>query len=317
MEVKMKRYAVLFVILTFAAFAWEFGGPEGDWLSATWLPRGELLLTGPNYRGLFIYYGEDRLDTVTLDWKAGYRPAIHDWHVVLVFTGYEDFDSPGRVQVYDLLYLTLDEIYSGQKVGPPVFNENGHVVFSDENYVFVYSHRGYMVDVFLGGANVILPIADGDYFFCDRAGIAYHYEPLTDKQEAIALTDGGRFTFSPVASRDGKYVAFEDIGGAVFLYDVFSRKVTELPKGDRPIFIDEPFGVLQLQLEDDGEDITSSKIIFVAIEDGEIAYVKDVLESTWKYLITHIDFRPGFGLLLTTRDGRIIHERDYEEVLSK
>ncbi len=313
----MKRYAFLLMILAFATFAWEFVGPEGDWLSATWLPRGELLLTGPNYRGLFIYYDEDRLDTVTLDWKAGYRPALNDNLEALVFTGNTNFDSPGRVQVYNLLHLTLDEIYSGQKVGPPVFNENGHVVFSDEKTVFVYSLRGVLVDMFLGGANVILPIADGDYFFCDRAGIAYHYKPQTDKLEAIALTGGGRFTFSPVASRDGKWVAFEDIGGAVFLYDVLSRKVTELPKGDVPIFIDEPFGVLQIQLEDDGEDITSSKIVFVAIEDGEIAYVKDVLESAWKHLVTHIDFRPGFGLLLTTRDGRIIHERDYEEVLSK
>ncbi len=315
----------MFAIITLTASAWDFVDVAEDWLSAKWLPEGEILLTETNYRGLFIHREGEKLDTLTLAWKAGYRPAV-DPSGLVAYTAYEDIDGPGHVRVYDLLDDRAWEIHSGQDIGPVSFSPGAGVVFSNSEEIFVYAPDGSSFQSFPGGAHVVLPVGGGGFFFCDRSGIAYYYEPLTGKPKPIDLPGEGRFTFSPVKSSNGEWVAFEDIGGAVFLFNPYTSDILELPEGDRPIFIEdnnpriqsgEPFGVLQLQLEDDGENITSSKIVYVGIEEGKIAFLKDVLEDVWEHVITDIDYSPWHGLLMTTRDGRLIVEKDCAEVFSR
>ncbi|MGC9314070.1 MAG: hypothetical protein ACP5G4_00415 [bacterium] len=321
------RFAVIILaIIALTASAWDFVDTEGDWLSAKWLPGGEILLTEANYRGLFIHREGEKLDTLTLAWKAGYRPAVDESGLV-AYTAYEDIDGPGHVRVYDLLDDRAWEIHSGQKIGPASFSPGAGVVFSNSEEIFIYAPDGSSFQSFPGGAHVVLPVGGGGFFFCDRSGIAYHYEPLTGKPRPIDLPGTGRFTFSPVKSSYSGWVAFEDIGGAVFLFNPYTRDILELPEGDRPIFIEkpevarnlgrEPFGVLQLQLEDDGENITSSKIIYIGIEEAKIAFVKEVLEDVCEFIITDIDYSPWHGLLMTTRDGRLIVEKDCAEVFSR
>lgn len=321
----MKLTVILLAIIALTASAWDFVETEGDWISAKWLPGGEILLTKANYRGLFIHREGEKLDTLTLAWKAGYRPAVDESGLV-AYTANEDIEGPGHVRVYDLLEDKAREIHSGKDIGPVSFSPGAGVVFSNSEEIFTYSPDGSSFQSFPGGAHVVLPVGGGGFFFCDRSGIAYHYEPLTGKPQPIDLPGEGRFTFSPVKSRYGEWVAFEDIGGAVFLFNPYTSDILELPEGDRPIFVEdnnarilsgEPFGVLQLQLEDDGENITSSKLIYIGIEEGKIAYVKDVLEDVWEHVITEIDYSPWHGLLMTTRDRRLIVEKDCAEVFSR
>jgi len=309
----LRRLCLISILLAGALFAWEFVPADGFWLSAKWLPEGEILLTGTNYRGLFIHREGEQLDTISLDWKAGYRSALSDDGLV-AFTGYEEFDLPGCVRVFDTRTGGTWDLHCGRNIGPPSFSTTGDIVFSNSDEIFIYAPDGRQLIRHTGGAYIVLPVEDGGFFFCDRGGIAYHYTPMDDSPVALKLPGEIRFTFAPEVSRDGRHVVFEDIGGSVFMFNPYEHEIIDLGKGDRPVFVEEPFGVIMLQLEDDGEEITEGRIVFVRIENGEVVSVMSILENLWGHIITNIDYSPLYGLLMTTLDGRIIAVRDLGEV---
>lgn len=301
----------LILVLIFSVgclFAYEFVDTEASWLSASWTNDGDILLTSANYQGLYLLREDGRLDTITDDWKAGYEVAISD-DGKIAFTGYTFIDGEGCVRQYYTEESYLEgAIHCAENLGPPTYDSYGDLVFSDGRQIFTYN--GLQVESHIGGAYLVIPVANG-FFWCDRAGIAYH--SADGKIKEIPLTGQGRFTFAPIVSKDGNFVLFKEISGVQYLYNVVSEELLQMPKGDKPRFVEEPFGILQLQLIDDGKYITESRIEFVRLDDNPSPM--PILEELWGYIINAIDYHPEHGFLLTTNDGRIIVEK--AEVLTK
>ncbi|MCK5832210.1 hypothetical protein KAH81_00920 [bacterium] len=308
------RILLVILFLALSVNAQVFNNPDRFWLSAKWLDNGEILLTEGSYRGLFIYRNDGSLDTITLDWKAGYRPQISNGFIA--YTAYENFDGEGNVFVYDSHKKKNRSIYGDFNLGPPSFNKNGDLVFSDGQKIYTFSIHSELIEVFQGGAYLVVPI-EGGFLWCDRAGVAWSMDTINQQTQQIELGDESKFLFSPVVSKDGKFVLLEDISGVVFLYDVLSRISIKLPYGDKPFFTEKPSGIIQLQLKDDGEEIIQSNIIFVGIEDTTISQAIEIAAEYSEYIITDIDYNPKHGLLLTTSDGQFILDRDCIKEINK
>jgi hypothetical protein len=303
-------WAFFCIISVFIATAVsEPSAPDGFWLDAKWLQDGKILLTGANYRGLYIW-SESGLDTISTDWKAGYRPEISTDGKV-TFTGYAETDGDGVVHLYNLSQRKSSPIYNGYHPGPPVFTPGGDIAFSDGEEIFIYSVDGELIDEFPGGAYLIAALENG-FLWCDRDGRAFRIDGTTGDILPVALDfqiKSEKYIFAPKASTDGRFIVAEELGGSMILFDTHDLSVRHLPIGDTPRFVDNPFGIMFMRLLDDGTEIIDNNLYFFHLDEEHFGEIFEVFKSNPPdMIIINADYSPEFGLLVVSRDGRVFRK---------
>jgi len=314
-------YYIIFIAVTTILItgtpALEPVAQDGEWLEARWLPDGKTMFTGANYRGIYIFDGTE-LDTVTTFWKAGYRAAISPDGEAIAFSGSEGPDRTNALFVYSLKSKTVLLLDNGGDYGPPCWVTSEIISVFDGRDICLFDKTGESLDAFDGGAYVTLvPSLEQGYFWCDRSGNFYRLLPdkKLEKLEYKASVSG--FLFNPITNKSGEYILLEELGGPMVLISLPEFTGLKLPTGDYPSFVEEPFGILYLDMVDDGERITDSRVMFISIDNGEPQNPVELVESSPpERIFTRVDYSVKYGLLLTTQNGFIFRENfDLREAL--
>jgi len=308
----MKNFPVISLILIFciSAFALRQVSQHGYWIEAQWLPDGSILLTGPKYRGIYLRYSDNRLDTVTDDWKAGYKPAYVPNLNAIAFSGTPDIDKMSSLSLYSFDSGEISILSSDGDFGPPILTAGDGICAFDGGKLRRFDESGNETATFDCGAYVTVSVGS-DFAWCDRSGVAYIYRIKSGKTESLEYSGSatGRL-FNPIPSPDGDFVLFEELGGPMVLVSASDLSVTELQVGDYPVFIEKPYGILFLETTDDGEKITDSRVMFLPITDSEPGVAVGLIASSPPdAIVTRADYSPKFGLLLTTQDGDVFVEK--------
>jgi len=245
--------------------------PEGQtFIQPIFSPSGnDLAVTGPRYRGIYLIDRDagvgQNIRTLTDAPGAGYRFA---WSpdgraIVTRVARYQNGRRFNAVKLYD--------VASGK----------AYALTPERSFMPVLPE--WSAD----GSRVFLPMPEGVEMLSLPAGIKVGKAPLTAQErrpaavtlvrdEFRAIDAGGREVarFRPVAGRylnavrspDGSKIAFEVLGGKLYVVNVDGSGLVDLGQGERPRWAPDSEWLVYMVTRDDGHRLLGSDIYVIRID---------------------------------------------------
>jgi Tol biopolymer transport system component len=266
------------------------GGDE-YYMQPRWAPEGGMLaFSGLHYRGIWVLNLEnDRLSQISNDPGVGFGFTwSRDGSTILARAA--RFDGLRRLNGVKIINATSGEEsvvlpFQTDNVGIPTWVDNN-------NRVAVYD-TGQLAILDVPGkapkgettAEAFM-ITDGDRILRSDSGQQDDLLVIAEEEGSIL-----NLTYSP----DLKKVAFEVLGGDLFVMDTDGRNRVSLGNGNRPTWSPDGQWVAYQQTEDDGHEFTASELFASSVDGQQIVQLTstpDALEMnpSWSADNRHIAF---------------------------
>lgn len=246
--------------------------PERPFTAPQWSPDGKsIALSGSGYAGIYVVDVESgEVRTVTDHPGAGYGFAwAPDGESVL--SRVARFEGPRRtdaVMVFDLESGTAEQLteFRSDLSALPRWDESG-------GRVFLYTDD--RLEVFERPNGIAAKAADAERpeWVATKSGLATVSLARKVVQPVRRLDDQTILNLTP--SPDGTRVAFEVLGGNMFVTATDGSIVIDLGPGNRPSWSPDGEWIVYMRTEDDGHTFTASDLYAVRADGGEQTRITD------------------------------------------
>ena len=238
---------------------------DSFYMSPKWSPDGTTLaVSGPHHSGIFLVdFPDGEVLQLSADLAAGLGMAWSpDGAMILTnISRYENRRRYNAVAVFDVVTGSKVELtdFSTGPAGVAFWAGGGRYIHHIDRHD---RHRRY--DAERGMAEVETRFAPGDRMaFAKGMDLVFYgadYEPET----RINTVEGRKLNL--VLSPDGRKMAFEVVGGHLWVTDIDGGNPVDLGRGYRPTWAPTSDKLAFIITEDDGHQILSSDIYTVAID---------------------------------------------------
>ncbi len=242
----------------------EITGSGAYYMAPKWSPRGgTLAVTGSHYTGIYLVDFPDG-DVVQLsdDPAAGFGMAwSHEGNEIATrIARFEDRRRSNAVAVFDVItgHKRIVTDFVGSLPGTPKWTQ-------DDQYIYLSGTDEFQL---LPSGNTLrrgLPVGPIEPVVYAKGSGIYTREVVSQTEVAIRQTHGRilNLTISP----DGTKLAFEVIGGAIWVTDIDGGNPVDLGIGDTPAWSPGSDKLAFAVTTDDGHQILTADI-FVVNADG-------------------------------------------------
>jgi Tol biopolymer transport system component len=244
------------------------GGDAGyQFMRPIWSPDGtKIAFTGPRYNGIWVINADgtdERRITGDLSSGYGFQWSSDSRTILARASRYEKYRRLNAIILYDVDTATdrLVSEYRTSSLSLPVWGDGGAQIMTiHKNRLEVYNS---------GMTNDVLKKAPADrrMFLIKEDRIA-EGDPVTNEYRVvISLKD--RRCINLVYSPDGSKIAFEEVGGNLFVMNLDDGRMTDLGRGHRPQWSPDSQYLTYMITEDDGYRYTSSDIYLIKVDGTE------------------------------------------------
>lgn len=250
------------------------------YMQPRWSPVDKsLIVTGPGYQGLWRVAEDGSVMELTDERAAGFGIA---WspdgsHVVSRIARYENQRRLNAVAAFNV--ETTEQIaltsYAPGIPGQPRWLADSLLVLARPGQPVVLDLDGNLIDVDLQQDVVI---AEGARIISSTRG----------SEDEIMRSESGRDLLNLTSTADGTMIAFEEMGGNLFMARADGSGMVDLGQGYRPRWSPDGEWLLYMVTEDDGHNFTSSELFAARASDGKVVQLTstpDVLEMNpdWSF----------------------------------
>lgn len=281
--------AVIFLLLSMAVAqnaktTLLIGGDGTQYMQPVYSPDGKkIAFTGSSYKGLWIMNSDGSdIQNISDEFAAGYRVQwSFDSNALLSRVAkFEEHRRFNAVKIFNLKTAKTDQIteFVSLMPGIPVWNAlNNEVIFPS----------GKALETRASGKNSDFPKSGTRltvFEYMDKIVVS-----SSDKNVLVYLDPiPGSQYLKPAASRDGSKIAFEVIGGNMFVMNADGSNLVDLGTGFSPSFSGDGAKIIYMISEDDGHQFTASDIYSINIDGSN----KQNLTNTPELLEMHPDSSP-------------------------
>lgn len=254
----------------FAQEGWQAVGesvaltpPGQHFLQPIWSPDGQkIAAAGKNYRGIWVMSAEgDNLQAISNDRGAGFKFAWStDSREIVARTQRHVFRRKvNAIKVFNLETNTskiLKEYKSAVLSSPKWTPDNRMIYFQTRNGLdFIPSGRSAERVANADSARAIFYHRDGQFVLTDRTG----------KEIAKIKPVPGNY-LNAVLSPDAKKIAFEVLGGNMYVVNIDDSQLVDLGRGERPAWSPDSEWLTYVIPTDDGHRMLTSDIYVIRID---------------------------------------------------
>jgi Tol biopolymer transport system component len=275
---KMQKLILLLICISFATSASNglkvvsepvklVGGDGSYFMHPVWAPDGsKIAFAGSNYQGLWIMNSDDsEVHQITDEPAAGYG---FEWSsdsraIVSRVAKYEEKYRYNAIKVFDLEKDTARLLTDYRTFMPGL----PHWADTDEK---VYMYGRGKLEVFDSGKKAA-PLqkrsANKQIYFLKNDHIAVGN--ITTKEYKVFEPVKEHRYINMVVSPDGLRIAFEVIGGNLYVMNINGNELVDLGEGHRPQWAPDSQYLVYMITEDDGHQYLSSGIYSIKIDGTE------------------------------------------------
>lgn len=261
-----------------------------------WSPvSDDLIVTGTGYRGLWRVMTDGSVMALNDERGAGFQMS---WspdgkYVATRVAQYENRRRQNAIVVIDVENAErslLTEFANGMPAKPAWLSDSLITVVEEAEPRVVYVDGRMSEDAQPGK----LLVADGDRLVRNEAGIV----------EDVLQSVTGRDILNLETSKDGSMVAFEEMGGNLFLARADGSGRIDLGRGHRPRWSPDGAWLIYMVTEDNGHTFTSSDLYAARVSDGHVVRLTatpDILEMNpdWSHDGRQIAYDDDRGSIYT------------------
>lgn len=240
--------------------------PEQTFTAPRWSPDGSrIAVSGDGYSGISIIEPETgSVRAITDEQGAGYGFSwAPDGHAIVARVA--RFDGPRRmdaVMVFDIEDGTAEQLteFRTDLAAVPHWDASG-------GRVFFYANDRLEVLTVENGTAAKAADADRPQWVATDAGLG----SVSLSQEEIRTIRAldGQTILNLTPSPDGERVAFEVLGGNLFVADRDGAGLTDLGPGNRPTWSPDGEWIAYMRTEDDGHTFTGSDLYAIRVDGSE------------------------------------------------
>lgn len=246
----------------------KFVGGDGSYfMHPVWAPDGSrIAFTGSNYQGLWVINPEGSgVRQITDEPAAGYG---FEWSsdsraIVSRVAKYKEKYRYNAIKVFDLEKDTARPLTDYRTLMPGL----PHWADADEK---VYMYGRGKLEIF-GSGKKATPLqkrsANKQIYFLKNDHIAVGN--ITTKEYNVFEPIKGRRYINMVVSPDASRIAFEIIGGNLYVMNIDGTELIDLGEGHRPQWAPDSRHLVYMITQDDGHKYLSSEIYSIKIDGTE------------------------------------------------
>lgn len=243
------------------------GSDERSYMQPIWSPDGSrIAFTGPKYQGIWIIeLTNGQIKQVSDEPAAGFGFAWSSRGEAIVsrVAKYEGLRRLNAVKVFDIRNeqtLTLKGYQSGLR-GLPNWTDNDRKI---------YLFDGRKLKIFDSGINAPAlqkTSTDKPLYYSKSGQIAIRLSE-SEKTATFEPLQGKRY-INLAASSDGDRLAFEVVGGNMYVMRIDGTDLVDLGPGNRPQWSPDSQYIVYQITKDDGHEFTASDIYTIKIDGTE------------------------------------------------
>ncbi|MDZ7337289.1 MAG: hypothetical protein ONB30_01975 [candidate division KSB1 bacterium] len=241
------------------------GGDGAFFMNPMWSPDGRMIaFTGERYEGLWVMNADgSAVRELTAEPAAGYG---FEWSTDsrAILTRVAEYRGPFRYNAAKIFRVDTGEarLLTDFRTSMP---ELPHWAEADAKVVIVSSRD---VEVLDSGKEAVETVRATPRYFCYQKGGAIVVAGPGAKPVATLDPLPGEQYLNEVLSPDGKRLAFEVLGGNLYVVNIDGTGLVDLGRGNRPQWAPDSRHLAYMVAEDDGHQFISSDIYCVDLEGG-------------------------------------------------
>ena len=242
------------------------GGDGNFFMNPVWSPDGRMIaFTGERYEGLWVMNADgSQVRELTAEPAAGYG---FEWSADsrAILARVAQYRGPFRYNAAKIFHIDsgIATLLTEYRTSMP---ELPHWADGDSKVVIVGSKE---VEVLQSGRETIEAAKTVPRYFCYQKGGAMVVAGPGAKPLASLDPLPGEQYLNEVLSPDGTRLAFEVLGGDLYVVNVDGSELVNLGRGNRPQWAPDSRHLVYMITEDDGHQFTSSDIYCVMVDGSE------------------------------------------------